>query len=252
MFQQKNPQGALEKFRQAAKADPRGTLTAEAALALCYERHGDHAQAVKWMAQAVKAAREDLRTRLTAAQWALDTEQVAEARNSAEEALRIDPKSTDARLLRGAVALFQKDYAEAEKQYEAAHLQSPASFVASNNLAAALCEQNDESKKRRALAWAESNFQQNPRSREAAATLGRVLYQVGQLNRAEESLRLATQGGNATSDTAYYLARVLLDRGRKDEAKIWLDAAVKAKGPFAMRPEATELLGKLKSGPPKK
>lgn len=259
MFQQKNTSGALDKLREAARVDPKNVLTPEAALGGFYEGFGDRKNATTWMTQALKTAPEDLRTRLVVARWALETGQIEEARTQAEKALKLDPKSLDAKLLLGVIALHQKNFKEAEKQFQDAHLQSPSLFAATNNLALALAEQTDESKKpdlaklRRAVEYANANYQQNPRNAEAASTLGWVLFKAGDLDRAEQALRLAASSGNLSPDTAYYLAQVFYVRGHKEEAKALLDAVLKSKAPFSMRAEATELSEKLKSEPaPKK
>ena len=52
--------------------------------------------------------------------------------------------------------------------------------------------------------------------------------------------------GQVDADTAYYMARVAYQRGHEDQAKQWLDVALKTTGPFAMRQEAHELMDQLK------
>jgi len=245
LFHQKDAAGALQKLREAAKAEPE-MLTPEAFLAQLYEQSGDRENAKKWMAEALAAAPKDLKTRLIVGQWALETEQLDEAQKQASAALQIDPKSMDAKLLRGVIALFQKDYAAAERYFEAAHLQSPRNFAASNNLALALVEQNDESKRRRALDYAESNVQQHPRVAEAASTYGWVLYKMGRLDDAEKALNAAVSGGTINADTAYYLARVAVERGRDAQARQLLESALSGAGPFSMRSEAKALLDQIK------
>ena len=245
LFQQKDAQGALEKLREAAKADA-DVLTPEAILAQFYEQAGDRENAKKWMAEALKTAPKDLRTHLVVGQWALETEQLPEAEKQAAAALQIDPKSLDAKILCGVIALFKKDFAGAERYFESAHLQSPRNFAATNNLALVLIEQKDEAKKRRALEYAENNVQQNPKSAEAASTYGWVLYKMGRLDEAEKAFQAAISGGSVAPDTAYYIACLSYDRGREAQAKQWLDIALKSTGPFAMRQDAKALMEKLK------
>ncbi len=245
LFQQKNADGALEKLKEAAKADA-AMLTPEAVLAQLYEQAGDRENAKKWMAAALKAAPKDLKTRLVAGQWALETGQLDEAQSQAVAALQIDPKSLDAGILCGVVALFQKDYTAAEHYFEAAYLQSPRNFAANNNLALVLIEQKDEAKKRRALEYAENNLRQYPKVAEAASTYGWVLYKLGRLDDAEKALQAAVSGGQFNPDTAYYVARLSVDRGRESQAKQWLEIALKSPGPFALREEAKALLEQLK------
>jgi cellulose synthase operon protein C len=246
LFQQKDPSGALDKLKEAAKVDAE-ILTPQARLAEFYEKSGDHDNAKKWMAEAVKVAPKDLKTRLTAANWALETGQLEQAETEATAAMQIDPKSLDAKNLSGVIALFRKDYPAAERFFEAAHVQSPRSFAASNNLALALIEEKDEAKKRRALEYAANNAQQYPKNAEANSTYGWVLYKLGRLDEAQKAFEAVVNSGGAMSpDTAYYIARFSIDRGRSDQARQWLENALKSTGPFAARQEAEDLLKELK------
>jgi Flp pilus assembly protein TadD len=154
----------------------------------------------------------------------------------------------NAKILRGLVALFNKDFKTAEKYFEDAHLQSPGNFAAKNNLALALCEEKDAAKLNRALEYANDSYQQNPRNPETASTVGWVLYKAGFKDRAEQALRLAASSGNLSPDTAYYLAQVAYDNGNMDLAKGLLDAALKTVS-FSMRPEAQALSDKIKALP---
>ncbi len=244
LFQEKNAQTALDKLREAKKIDPK-TMTPEATLAIFYQQLNDKDNAKKWMAAALTAAPKDMDTQLIAARLALENGQLEEAQSRAATAMQIDPKSLDAKILRGRIALFQKDYKAAELYFEAAHLQSDSNFSARNNLALALIEQKDESKKRRAQEYAESNVQLNKNSTEAAATYGWVLYKLGRLEDADSILQKVISTGSFTPDMAYYAAVVASERGRKEEAKRVLKLALKNASPFAMKQEATSLLEQL-------
>ncbi len=244
LFKQGKAKAALDQLKAAAAADPK-VLTPAAMLARFYQQAGDHKNAKQWMAYALKVAPKDLRTRLVAAQWSLETGQLEQAEQQAAAAMQLDPKSLQAKVLRGVIALFQRDYKAAELYFESAHLQSPGNFAASNNLALALCEQPDEAKRRRALEYAQANSRQFPKVAEAASTYGWVLYKLGRLDDAERALRQAAASGNLSADTVYYIARVSADRGRKDEAKQLIESALASKRPFSQRQEAEALLKQL-------
>lgn len=246
LFQQKKASESLQMLKDAAKADPQ-VLNPEAQLARFYELYGDPTNAKKWMKYALQKEPKDLRTRLVAAQWALETDQLETAQEHASAAMQIDPKSLDAKILRGVISLFQKDYKGAELYFESAHLQSPGNFAATNNLALALVEQPDENKKRRALEYAEANARQFPRVAEAGSTYGWVLYRLGKIDEAEQVLAKVAGSGSLSPDTAYYIARISVDRNRKDDAKQLLQQALKTTAPFAQRQEAQALLTKLTS-----
>jgi tetratricopeptide (TPR) repeat protein len=248
LFKQKDADGALAKLKAAKAADSK-FLTPEAMLALYYHQSGDKDNAKKWMASALAKATDDLNTQLVAAQLSLETGQLEDAQNRAAAALRIDANSLEAKIVRGLIALFQKDYKAAELYFEAAHLKSPGNFAASNNLALALAEQKDEAKKRRALEFATNNVQQYQKTNngvEAASTYGWVLYKLGQLDEADKALSAAVSTGQSFSpDTAYYMAVVANEKNRKEEAKTLLKAAAKSTSPFTMKQEAAALLEQL-------
>jgi len=245
LFQQKNYDGALKQLQTAAKFDS-NMLTPEAIMGQWYETVGDRENATKMMTEALNKAPNDLKTRLAAAQWALQTEQFEDAVNQVNSALQLDPNSLEAKILRGNVAMCQKDLKNAELQFESAVLQSPFNFAASNNLALALAEQDDEAKKRRALEYAQVNNQRYPKQAESHSTLGWVLFQLGRLDEAERSLQTSVSNGVASADTAYYLARVAAARGNKEAARKLVEGALQAKGLFTYRKEAENLLNSLK------
>jgi len=244
LFQQDRPDDALAKLKAATQIDDT-VLTPEATLARWYQQSGDQDNARKWMITALTEAPKDLKTRLVATQWSLETEQLDQAREQAALAVKLDPASLEAKLLRGVTALFLKDYTTAETYFESAHLQSPGNFAASHNLALALCELDEDAKKRRALEYAQINSRVYPKQAEAASTLGWVLYKLDRIDEAERVLRQAAAGGNLSADTAYYIARISADRGRKDEAKQLLEQALETKRPFSQRKEAEALLEEL-------
>jgi tetratricopeptide (TPR) repeat protein len=250
LFQQKKATDALHKLQDAYAIDSKSVARPEAILALLYHQcFEDEKNAKLWMDIAVSKAPGDLRTQLTAAQWALEIGKIEEAQTHAAAAMGIDANSFDAKMLRGVVCLFQKDFEGAEKYFKDAHLQIPSSVPASNNLALALCEQKDTTKKQQAVQYAEANFRQNQQSVDAASTLGWVYYKNSNLEQAQQLLSSVARTGNLSQDTAYYLSQVLYDLGHKPEAKQFLEAMLKMKRPFSMRPDATKLLEKIRSEP---
>jgi tetratricopeptide (TPR) repeat protein len=214
-------------------------------IAQFYQQAGDKENAKKWMADAITAAPKDLKTRLAAGYAALELGTLDEAMKHAIIAMQIDPLSFDAKGLRGLISVCQKDYVASELFFDAVLRKSPEDFVASNNLALALIEQNDEPKTRRALEYAETNAKRFPKSTHALSTYGWVLYKAGRLDEAEKALRAAAAAGPVSVDTAYYTARVLIDRGRKTEARKMLETALTQKGLSMCRPEAEALVQEL-------
>jgi Flp pilus assembly protein TadD len=276
LFQQGNAAESLKWLRKSKEVGGPDILTPEAALAKFYEQYGDHRNAVVWMHKALDKAPEDAATQLVAARWALEAGQLDDFETHAvkglqlataelqrvpeERSAQVMARLLNAKILRGLAALFRKDYATAEKYFEAARLQSPGNFAATNNLALTLCEQTDEhtgqpdqAKLNRALELVNANYKIDPRNPEINSTLGWVLYRAGMLARAEDALRQAASSGNVSPDTAYYLAQVSYDHDRRNRelAKNLLEAALNTPF-FSMRAEAQTLLDKIKAEPPPK
>ncbi len=113
-------------------------------------------------------------------------------------------------------------------------------FFATNQLALVLTEQ--KAKLQRAMQYAEVNARSYPRSAEAAATYGWVNYKSGKLDEAERILGAATSSGQASADTAYYLAKVLYDRAKYTEAQEILKKALDNKGVFVNRKDAEDFM----------
>ena len=256
LLKQKKEDAALEALVKARKIDPK-LMSPEASLAQYYARNNEQENAKKWMKAALNKDLKDIRTRLLVAQWMWENSDLADAKKQADAALKLDegldPKlksteqSINALVLRGIIALFQKDYVAAEGYFQSAHILAPSNFPASNNLALALIEQKDDEKNKRALAYAEANAQKYQKSSEAIATYGWVLYKIGGHNdEAEKALRAAISGGSFSADTAYYLARVLFVKGNNNkDVKQLLEGALKSTGPFQNRDAAKSLLEEL-------
>ena len=197
------------------------------------------------MGLALLAAPKDFRTLLAAAQWSADAGEYAEAQKHIAAALQLSPDAPDAHFVEGAIALGLKDYPSAERAFHTVLEHSPANFAASNNLALALCESEDAKKKQQALEYATVNVRQYPRQGETFSTLGWVYYKLGRLDEAQQALSLAASAGVLAPETAYYLARLAVDRDRKADARPLLEAALKVKGPFPRRRDAVALLNQL-------
>jgi Tfp pilus assembly protein PilF len=240
---------SFDELQAAAKADPSLDPAGLAMARLCAEAN-DAKKAREWLDYAVKAAPDDARVHEGYAAWLLDQGRPDEAKARADAALKLAPDSVDIRTLCGQLAWALKDYAGAEAIFQALHAEAPASFAVSNAWALALAEQDDEAKRRKARQLAEMNARLNPNSAEAQSTLGWVAYRQGRIDDAERLLRSALATGAATSDSAYFLARVEADRGRPDEVKALLKLALDAPGRFTFRKEAGKWLDELSRDKP--
>jgi tetratricopeptide (TPR) repeat protein len=168
--------------------------------------------------------------------------------------LKLDAKNLDGKILRGVVARLARDYKTAEKYFNDAHVQSPGNFGASNSLALVLVESDDKESRQRALEMAEVNVAMNnrensPQQVPALTTLAWVFYKLGRQEDAGRILDQIARSNALTSDGAYYVAKLLADRGERDKARKILDDVLAAEPMFATRPDAVDLQAKLRREP---
>jgi tetratricopeptide (TPR) repeat protein len=215
-----------------------------------------------WFRAATRVTDHDLPTRHVVFIWAWENGKIALAKEQAEAAVRIEAadnalpekdrkysRSSVGRMLRGLIALWEKDWRTAEKYFQTVVLEDPNGLVARNNLALALVEQDDPAKKQRALDYAKANFREKNSTSEALWTLGWVYFRRNEFEPAGFALDQAVTAANddvTNADAATYLAHVLFQQDKKWQAKKTLDNVLKAGRPFCMRPEAEKLYEKVK------
>jgi Tfp pilus assembly protein PilF len=236
---------AFATLTQAVKDAP-ALEPAAVWMATLYTQKGDFKKADEWFERARKDEPKSARVRLAHAKWLLDRGRTADAWTEIEEAAKLDPALKEVGRVRGLIAWHQRDLPSAEAILEPLHRDAPADSAIANLLALSLLDQTDKVKRTRGLQLAEVNAAQFPRSAEIIATLGWALYRAGQLDQAEQKLRAAVTGGRTTLDIAYYLARVLAEKGQSDNARQLLESATNLPGAFAHRDDANSLLKTLK------
>jgi tetratricopeptide (TPR) repeat protein len=249
LFQLAKPQEALEQFREAKKLDQKA-VQPELAMARLYDDAKKRDTAKKLIEAAIKEAPKDPAVLLAAAQWYLGQNDLERSKAIAEQAIAIDAKNLEGKVVRGAIARVARDYKTAEKFFYDAHVQSPGNFPASNSLALVLIEADDKDSQQRALEMAEANVamhrENSPQQVNALTTLAWVYYKLGRREDAEKILAQITQNNALTTDGAYYVAKLLSDRGEKDRARKILEEVLANEPMFATRPDAVDLLAKLK------
>jgi tetratricopeptide (TPR) repeat protein len=248
LFQLGQEQEALAQFREARKLDAKA-LQPELALARLYDDAKKKDTARTLIEQAIKASPDDAAVQLAAAQWYLGQNDLEKARAGAETALKIDSRSLDGKIVRGAIARIARDYKTAEQYFNEAHVQSPGNFAASNSLALVLIESDDKDARQRAMEMSEANVamhrENSPQQVNALTTLAWIYYKMGRREDAERILEQISRSNALTSDGAYYVAKLLADRGDKDRARTILEQVLDSEPMFATRPDAVDLLATL-------
>ncbi len=88
----------------------------------------------------------------------------------------------------------------------------------------------------------------SPQQVNALTTLSWVFYKLGRREDAEQILTQISQSNQLTSDGAYYVSRLLADRGESQRAEAILEQVLATEPVFATRADAEDLLKSLKDG----
>ncbi len=273
-FNQDDYENAAAAYAKVREIQPT-VLLPEARLAMmCQSKGTDESkkQAAAFMKDAIGKAPEDPQTRIVAAQWSLQIGRPSQAAAQADYAIKVlagakqakpDDAFTnalylEANQLRGVIALYEKKFDEAEKFFNVILSESPSNFAATNNLALALCEQ-DEAKQKKAVEYAQVNIDRFQKQQpEVFSTAAWVMHKMGRYQECAQLIQryLQLTNGNMSSDTAYYLAANLSkmadsieDAEQKANAKKQaleiITKTLENTNPFVMRPEAEALKAEL-------
>lgn len=242
---------AFQELQQAVKDDP--TLDPPTVfMAQLWALKSDSKMAREWFEKAIKAEPNNIRVHLGYCNWLLQQNEVPQAKLHADAAAKLDAESIDVLKAEGLIARIVKNLGDAENYFRRVINQSPGDFFATNQLALVLVDQSNQNQRSRGVQLAEVNARQYPRNAEALATLGYAYYRVGNLEEAGKSLQTAISPGQIAADTAYYLALLVNEKNKPEDAVKLLEPALQAKGMFVYRQEAQSLFDKLKKKEPAK
>ncbi len=246
---------AYSELVQAVKNDPAldpPTVT----MARLWNTKGDMKKAEEWFERAVKAEPNNARVHVAYADWLMQQNKIQQAKLHIEQAAKISTNDPEVQKFQGMIARIEGDLGTAERIFKQILVNSPDDTFARNQLALVLADQSDSAPRKLAVEYAQLNYKANPRLPETAATLGYVLFRVGNVDEALKALQAAINAANGqlSPDTAYYLALCVYekDKDKVEDVKKFLKAALEAKGLFVYRKDAQKLLDKVeKAAPPK-
>jgi tetratricopeptide (TPR) repeat protein len=244
---------AYRIFQKLHRLKPNETAHPDVNMGLLYEQADKPGNAQRMMEQAIKKDGDNLRTRLAVAKWAMDTNNMALAKENADAAAKLDPESLEAMLYVGLVARFMNDLGTAEAAFAKAHQKNPNHLGALTQLCLALVDQPDAGKKERALDYARMNVKMNsnlnqPAGREAAVTLAWVFYNLKQSARAMQTIdQVLPVATSLSADSAYHAAKILYDNGRNETARKILESKLASDSVFPNRGDAEALLNSIRS-----
>ncbi|WP_417851055.1 tetratricopeptide repeat protein [Thalassoglobus sp.] len=244
LFQQEQYQQATEELQRAVEIDA-NLPPAELTVGTWYVAAKKFDSATESFETALQQSPEDFRVISTATTYFLERG----AFTRAEEVLNSSPSEEHStrrfQMLRGNVARGAGDLNTAESCFENLLAEAPADIEAANQLAAVLAEQDEQSKRQRALQLAEVNFRQLPRSAELRATLGWALFQLERLDLAEQVFQPLNSGSTISPDAAYYYGRFLEARQQTEQAGRLYATAMQAQGVFIHRADCEQRVKSL-------
>lgn len=212
-------------------------------------------KAKEWFEYALKSDPKIYKTHIGYAIWLFDMCYQDKsfyplAEEELKEAIKLDPKKFDNKILRGLMYRWTGNYEGAEQEFEAAWKENsdkPDNFFSQNQLVLALVEQKgNPAKLQRAVQLASEDYQKyGQRYVEAIATYGWVMFKNNRLDDAEKALQITFQSGQISPDSLYYLSQVYRYRGKLTEAAELLKAACAQPGRFMYRKEAMADLDQL-------
>jgi tetratricopeptide (TPR) repeat protein len=245
------PDEALADFQTARKDDP--TLDpAELAMGQMWAQKGDFAKADDWFQKAAQANPTSAHVHREYARYLLGRGKSDAAKAHLAVAEKTEPNARETKALTGLLARYNKDLITATRVFEELVKEYPADGFSTANLALVLAESGDANQRRRAVELAEVFANQNPQSAEAAAVYGYCLFRNNRLADAERALGIAVSAGQLSLDAAYFLARVLSEKGKVEEAHKLLKEALAGQGGFVYRKDAEALFADLEKRLPKK
>jgi len=229
-------------LKRAVEAAP-GDLDAALALAEHYASEGDPEAAVAVVEQLSRQHPENPRALLALARTQSRAGRTAAAVDSYERLVAATGGTAEARLLLAEAQLAAGELEAAQASYEALKESEAGNPVVWNNLAWLYQQLADP----RAVDHGERALELAPNQPAIMDTLGWILLEEGQLDRATELLRQAHEAAPGTDDIAYHYAAALHRGGDAEGARDLLRAALDSGRPFAARAEASALLDQIAS-----
>jgi tetratricopeptide (TPR) repeat protein len=242
---------AQEAFKKGFKLDPT-VDPPELRMGMLWFAKKDPTKTEEWLKKAVAAHSTIAKVHRGYGEFLLDQARLSDADVELKEAEKIAPTARDTLFLRGLYYRYMKKFSDAETIFDDLSRKFPADIPVSMNLALCLAESTDKVKQQRAVDIGELVVRQAPKLAEAYSVLGWCYFKIGRLDDAEASLKKSASSGQLALDPAFYLASVLVARGKEEDAYKMLKDALAEKGPFVYRAEAKKMFDVLDKKLPKK
>ena len=228
-------------------ADKQFEAPTEVIVAKWYQSKNDVVNYGKWMESAYKKTPENPVTQLEYAAWLIRREDFENAERILDEYESKNEKSMQTMLVRGRVAFAKEDFVTSQNVFTQLVQQQPGNLEHVYFLILTLLESKDTNQIQQAVQLAQRTYQAYPNNQLSMATVGWALYVAGNKEVGQELILQAKNMGQTQPDTAYFLAKTLVDGDRKAQAKIALSPFLKSPAVFVFRKRAQKLYDSLQS-----
>jgi len=246
LFRLKKPAEAFAEFKKARelKTDSSHPYVVMGQL---YTQEAKIAEARKAFEQAYKEEPKNESTARAYAEWLIQQSELDKAQQVAATMRKDSPDSLTALMLDGVIAMMRKQPQAAEEALTKVLTLDVANAGATNLLALILAESTNPAQQEKALSYAQMNAQRFPNNSQALITMAWVLSKLGRGNESDAYLQQAVKTGGLNADSAYLVARILLQKNQRDNARKALEQvlAQAGAGMFMYRKEAEALLKEL-------
>ena len=222
-------------------------LPTEGIIAKWYLANGDTDQYNQWIRQAFEKHKSNGFIQIEYAAWLLRQEDFARALSVIKTFESDSGATAQSKLIKGRIAFSQQQYANAEAIFADLFQRQPNNLEHMYLYSLTLLENPDKQKQQLGAQLARRNFQLNPTNQLTSSILGWAVYQTGNKKDGRQLLLRAAQTGSMLPDTAFLVARMLIEEGEEAQAKITLNQYVKNPAIFVYRARAKEILESLGS-----
>lgn len=246
LFRLKKPPEAFAEFKKARELNAQSNHP-YIVLGQLFTQDGKIDEARKAFEQAYKEDQANEATGRAYAEWLIQQDELDKAQQVAEQMRKNAPQSEAALMLDGLVAKMRNDSAGAEEALMQVLTVNPSNAGAINLLALILSESPNLAQQEKALRYAQMNAERFGTNSQANITLAWILAKLNRGAESDQYLQKAVQGGQLSADSAYLVAKILVQKGQKDNAAKALEQVLQQAGAgmFMYRKEAEALLKEL-------
>jgi Tfp pilus assembly protein PilF len=246
LFRLKKQADAFAEFKKARelKADSSHPYVVMGQL---YTQEGNLDNARKSFEQAYKEDQKNENTARAYAEWLIQQSEFDKAQQVAAAMRKAAPNSISALMLDGVIAMMRKQPQAAEEALTKVLTIDVTNAGATNLLALLLADSTNPAQQEKALGYAQMNAQRFPNNSQANITLAWVLTKLNRGTDADAFLQRAVAGQQINADSAYLVARIMMEKNQKDNARKALEQVLQQAGTgmFMYRKQAEALLKEL-------